>query len=194
METVEEIYLFLVVLGGRAKKANVELHDVRWVVGSRIEDTFDVLRNDWFGNSEGLHIDSYKKIKHVDGYKINLKNIENRKFKNKKFLNGNSFKNNLWFVNIGGYDPNSMQEKHEFGLVVASSKLEAKNIAKSKWLLGCKKKHKDDIASLKKLIGFDDCKQIQKIDNWQIELVPDNSLIKENNNPDWYGYKRIDNI
>ena len=194
METVEEIYLFLVVLGGRAKKANVELHDVRWVVGSRIEDTFDVLRNDWFGNSEGLHIDSYKKIKHVDGYKINLKNIENRKFKNKKFLNGNSFKNNLWFVNIGGYDPNSMQEKHEFGLVVASSKLEAKNIAKSKWLLGCKKKHKDDIASLKKLIGFDDCKQIQKIDNWQIELVPDNSLIKETNNPDWYGYKRIDNI
>ena len=194
MGTVEEIYLFLVVLGGRAKKANVELHDVRWVVGSRIEDTFDVLRNDWFGNSEGLHIDSYKKIKHVDGYKINLKNIENRKFKNKKFLNGNSFKNNLWFVNIGGYDPNSMQEKHEFGLVVASSKLEAKNIAKSKWLLGCKKKHKDDIASLKKLIGFDDCKQIQKIDNWQIELVPDNSLIKETNNPDWYGYKRIDNI
>ena len=194
METVEEIYLFLVVLGGRAKKANVELHDVRWVVGSRIEDTFDVLRNDWFGNSEGLHIDSYKKIKHVDGYKINLKNIENRKFKNKKFLNGNSFKNNLWFVNIGGYDPNSMQEKHEFGLVVASSKLEAKNIAKSKWLLGCKKKHKDDIASLKKLIGCDNCKLIKNIGNWEIELALGNSLIKETNNPDWYGYKRIDNI
>ena len=194
METVEEIYLFLVVLGGRAKKANVELHDVRWVVGSRIEDTFDVLRNDWFGNSEGLHIDSYKKIKHVDGYKINLKNIENRKFKNKKFLNGNSFKNNLWFVNIGGYDPNSMQEKHEFGLVVASSKLEAKNIAKSKWLLGCKKKHKDDIASLKKLIGCDNCKLIKNIGNWEIELALGNSLIKETNNPDWYGYKRIDKI
>ena len=194
METVEEVYLFLVVLGGRAKKANIELHDVRWVVGSRIEDTFDALRNDWFGNFEGLHIDSYKKIEYVDGYKINLKNIEKNKLKNKKSFNGNADKNNLWFVNIGGYDPNSMQEKHEFGLVVASSKLEAKNIAKSKWLLGCKKKHKDDIASLKKLIGFDDCKQIQKIDNWQIELVPDNSLIKETNNPDWYGYKRIDKI
>ena len=194
METVEEFYLFLVVLGGRAIKANIELHDVRWVVGSRIEDTFDALRNDWFGNFEGLHIDSYKKIKHIDGYKIYLKNIENKKFKNKKFFNGHAVKKNLWFVNLGGYDPNSMQEKHEFGLVVASSKLEAKNIAKSKWLLGCKKKHKDDIASLKKLIGFDDCKQIQKIDNWQIELVPDNSLIKETNNPDWYGYKRIDKI
>jgi hypothetical protein len=193
VESVEEIYLYLVVLGGRAKKANVELHDVRWVVGSRIEDTFEVLRNDWFGNLEGLHIDSYKKIKNVDGYKINLKNIENKKSKKKSF-NGNAPKNNLWFVNIGGYDPNSMQEKHEFGLVVASSKLEAKNIAKSKWLMGVKQKHKDDIASLKKLIGCDHCKLIQNISNWEIELVLDNSLIKETNNPDWYGYKRIDKI
>ena len=194
MEKVEEIYLFLVVLGGKASKANIELHDVRWVVGSRIEDTFEVLRKDWFGSLEGLHIDSYKKIKHVDGYKINVKNMQNEKLKNKKFFNGNASKNNLWFVNIGGYDPNSMQEQHEFGLVVASSKLEAKNIAKSKWLTGCKKKHKDDITSLKKLIGFDNCKLIQNIGNWEIELALENSLIKETNNPDWYGYKRIDKI
>ena len=29
-----------------------------------------------------------------------------------------------------------MQEKHEFGLVIALSKLESKNIAKSKWFNG----------------------------------------------------------
>ena len=55
-----------------------------------------------------------------------------------------------------------MQEKHEFGLVTASNKLEAKNIAKSKWLIGCKKKHKDDIASLEKFISCDDCELIKK--------------------------------
>ena len=49
METIEKIHLFLVVLGGRVEMANVELHDVRWVVGSKIEDTYDVLRRDWFG-------------------------------------------------------------------------------------------------------------------------------------------------
>ena len=57
---------------------------------------------------------------------------------------------NLWFVNIGRYNPNSIREKHEFGLVVASSKLEAIKFAKSKWLFGCHKKYKDDIASLDK--------------------------------------------
>ena len=101
METEEGIYLFLVVLGGRAKKANIELHDVRWVVGSRIEDTFDALRNDWFGNFEGLHIDSYKKINYVDGYKIILKKIEHSKSKTKKFSAGEKSNKNLWFVNIG---------------------------------------------------------------------------------------------
>ncbi len=194
MQNSEKINLFLVVLGGRAKKANIELHDVRWVIGSRIEDTFDELRKDWFGTPQGLHIDSYKKIKYVDGYKIDLKNIENKKLINNKICNQNYFKTNLWFVNIGGYDPSSMQEKHEFGLVIASSKLEAKNIAKSKWLIGYKKKHKDDLASLKMFFSCDDCQLLKKIGNWEIELTPDNNFIAQNNYPDWYGYKRIDRI
>ena len=122
------------MLGGRAEKANIELHDVRWVVGSKIEDTYDTLRKDWFGSSKSLHIDSYKKIKYLDGYKINLRNVENLKINNKS-----NTKKNLCFVNIGGYDPISIQEKHEFGLVIATNKLEAKNLAKSKWLVGCKK-------------------------------------------------------
>ena len=194
MKKSENIFLYLVVLGGRANKANIELHDVRWVIGSRIEDTYDVLRRDWFGTSEGLHIDSYKKINYIDGYKINLINVQNKQIKNNKYFNENTSKKNLWFVNIGGYDPSSMQEKHEFGLVVASDKFEAKNIAKSRWLMDCKKKHKDDISSLEILIGCDDSKLIHSIDNWEIVLTKENNLIEETNDPDWYGYKRIDKI
>ena len=194
MKKLDNYFLYLVVLGGRAKKANIELHDVRWVVGSTIEDTFDTLREDWFGSLEGLHIDSYKKIKYIDGYKINLINYEKDNIKKKQLVKKNNTKKYLWFVNIGGYDPNSMQEKHEFGLVTASSKLEAKNIAKSKWLIGCKKKHKDDIASLEMLFSFDNCKLVKKIGKWEIELTTDDNFIEENNYPDWYGYKKIDGI
>ena len=194
MKKFEKNYLFLVVLGGRAHKANVELHDVRWVVGPKIEDTFNVLRKNWFGSIDGLHIDSFKKIEHVDGYKINLKNFEKIKIKNKKLIIQNDLQKNLWFVNIGGYDPSSMQEKHEFGLVVASSSLEAKNKAISKWLIGCRKKHKDDIASLNTLISCDDCQLIKNIGSWEIELILENNLLEENNYPDWYGYQKIDGI
>jgi len=192
VKKLENNFLYLVVLGGRSEKANIELHDVRWVVGSKIEDTYDTLRNDWFGSSKGLHIDSYKRIKYIEGYKINLINFENNKLEKKQLVKKNKPRKNLWFVNIGGYIPTSMQEKHEFGLVIASNKLEAKKKAKSKWLIGCKKKHKDDLAFLEMIISCDDCEQIQKIGNWQIVLTPDNNFIQENNYPDWYGYQKID--
>ena len=194
MKKLENNFLFLVVLGGRTKKANIELHDVRWVVGNKIEDTFEALRKDWFGSPKGLHIDSYKQIKYIDGYKIILRNFENDKINKNQLANRTKHQKNLWFVNIGGYDPSSMQEKHEFGLVIASNKLEAKNKAKSKWLIGYEKKHKDDIAPIEILISCDNCELIKKIGNWKIELIPDNDFIEENNYPDWYGYQKIDGI
>ena len=86
MKKLENIFLYLVVLGGKAKKANIELHDVRWVVGSKIEDTYDTLRKGWFGSPKGLHIDSYKKIKYVDGYKINLIYFEKDKIDKKQLV------------------------------------------------------------------------------------------------------------
>ena len=42
----------------KSKKVNVELHDLRWVIGATIEDKYDVLEMTWFGSMEGLHIDS----------------------------------------------------------------------------------------------------------------------------------------
>ena len=191
MEPLEK-FLFLVVVGGRSPKANIELHDVRWVIGTKIEDTFDQLRNDWFGSNNGFHIDSYKKINSIDGYKINLKNKENNDPKSKIFKKEKITNKKLWFVNIGGYDPTSMQEKHEFGLVVASSSLEAKNKAKSKWLIDCKKKHKDDISAVKSFTDVDDCEVIKNIKNWEIELIPNDNIVEEKNIPDWFGYMRID--
>ena len=191
MEPLEK-FLFLVVVGGRSPKANIELHDVRWVIGSKIEDTFDQLRNDWFGSDNGLHIDSYKKIDSIDGYKINLINKESREPQNKISKKGRISNKKLWFVNIGGYDPNSMQEKHEFGLVVASSFSEAKNKAKSKWLIDCKKKHKDEIYVVEDFTDVDDCEVIKNIGNWEIELIRNDNHVEEKNIPDWFGYMRID--
>ena len=185
-------YLYLVVLGGKAPNANVELHDVRWVIGSNIEETFESLRNNWFGSIEGLHIDSYKKIQSIDGYKINLKNKKSEKIKKNNLRSEK--KKKLWFVNLGGYHENSMQEIHEFGLVVAFNSFEAKKLAKSKWLLGYSKTHKDNTSCLKKVSFVDDCAVIKNIENWEIELIPGNDLNTETNSPDWFGFMRIDQI
>ena len=66
------------------QKKNITLHDVKWAVGFKIEDTYDTLRNGWFGSSRGLHIDSYKRINYVDGYRINLINLVDDKIEKKQ--------------------------------------------------------------------------------------------------------------
>ena len=95
-------------------------------------------------------------------------------------------------VNIGGYDPSSIQEKHEFGLIVAYSHSEAKTKAKSKQLIDCKKRYKDDISAIKKFSDVDNCEVIKNIKNWEIELIPNDYHVEEKNIPDWFGYMRID--
>ena len=57
-----------------------------------------------------------------------------------------------------------------------------------------RKKHKDDIADQKILIGCDDCKTIKTIYKLEIELSLENSFIEETKNPDCYGYEKIDKI
>ena len=43
------------------------------------------------------------------------------------------------------------------------------------------------------LISCDDCQLIKKIDNWEIELIPDNNFIGENKYPVWYCYRLSEN-
>ena len=188
-----KIFLYLAVLGKRAKKPILKymILDGLFILNLRYIGYF---KNGLVWICKRFGYWQLKKIKYKDGYKINLIYFEKDKKNKKQLLKKNKVKKYLWFVNIGGYIPTSMQEKHEFGLVTASTKLEAKNIAKSKWLIGCKKKHKDDIASLEMLFYCDDCKIIKKIGNLEIELTPDNNFIEENNYPDWYGYQKIDVI
>ena len=100
---------------------------------------------------------------------------------------------NLWFVNVGGYDPNQLNELHEFGLVVAESSVEAKRKARQKFLIGSKYKHIDDIARLNKFELVDDCHSIINIHGWKVELALDPKKRSQKLIPDWYGFRRIVN-
>ena len=181
-----DLSLFIVVLGGRSLKSNIEIHDVRWVLGETIEDTFPELRRQWIGKKSGLHIDSYKCIKYVDGYEIVLSKY------NKDILISPQVELSLWFVNLGGYNPKKMYEEHEFTLVVAKKAIDAKRKAKNNWELNLKKKHNDDYSGIKKFDQVDGFHPIKKINNWEIKLLPDPEERSDKLIPEWYGYMRID--
>ena len=182
-----DLSLFIVLLGGRSLKSNIEVHDVRWVLGESIEDTFPELRRQWFGQSKGLHIDSYKCIKYIEGYKIVI--LDANKNKTKRI---DSEEKSLWFVNLGGYNKKSMNEQHEFTLVVAKKATEAKRKAKKNWKLNLEQKHNDDCSEIINIEKIDDIHSIRKINEWDIKLIYDSEERDEKIIPDWYGYLRID--
>ena len=188
--------LYLVNLGGKIKGSHLEIHDLRWVVGNKIEDTFKQLRIEWFGNIKGLHIDSFVQINFIDGYKINiLENLtpNNLNLHKSKSLHKEEKSNaKLWFVNLGAYDPNQLNEQHHFRLVVANNSQQAKKITKSKWINNNLYKHSDNIHSLNDLYTVDDCYPIQRINHWIIDLQKDELNRSQELIPDWFGYMRID--
>ncbi len=172
--------LFIVLLGGKAKSSNIELHDIRWVIGNTINDTYIQLRNEWFGEKAGLHIDSYKRIEYIDGYKICINKSKSISKKQKPN------KDSLWFVNLGGYNPFEMYEQHNAGLYVAKNAIEAKIKAKKNWVASLQNKHNDDCANI------DNCHLIDKLNDWVITLRKDPKNRSQQMVPDWFGYKRID--
>jgi hypothetical protein len=163
--------LFLVYLGGRAPKANIELHDVQFVAGDSIEDTFEQVRQRWFGTVKGLHLDAYLEVKFVDGFRVELRRDPSAQ------------PEKLYFVNLGGYDPASVAELHQFGLFVANTVTDAKDKAKKALLTRSLQQHKDD------LFDVDDCIPVGEVAEHFAHLIPDprtQSFI-----PDWFGYRVI---
>ena len=175
--------LFLVVLGGRCKGCHIEQHDVRWVVGETIDATLPALRQEWIGLRRGLHIDSYRCIDHVDGYRVEV--IEQAQ--DPSSADGL----HLWFVNLGAYDPKSMAEQHAFGVIAARSSSSAKARARQRWLQGQEQVHKDDLHSVEMDSTLNDLLPIQGNGQWYLKLIADPQVEVTPAHPDWYGYWTI---
>jgi hypothetical protein len=123
--------LFAVYIGGEMAGANIELHDMRFVVANSIRDTYDELTRQWWGRPGSLHIDCWAEIDQVDGYDVTLSPAP---FEGAE---------RLFYVNLGGYDQIEFAEKHKNMFVVASSVAEAKTRA-LKSVKGWQAAHRDD--------------------------------------------------
>src|SRR3954462_7690207 len=93
--------IFAIYIGGATEKSLIELHDMRFVIADRIEDTYPALKAAWWGKPESLHIDCWGALDSADGHNITLK------------PEPSSGAERLYFVNLGGYDPGDFTELHK---------------------------------------------------------------------------------
>ena len=161
--------LFMVYLGGRIQGCHIEMHDVRFVVGESIEQTYTKLKVQWVGDKNSVHMDSFMAVNHIDGFAVTVvdEHVEQAE--------------QLYFVNLGAYRADSLAEQHDFALYVARSSDEAKQRAKEHLLAGLSHIHKDD------LYDVDDCFAVDLLDSQlHIKLTPSGQ--SQSIKPDWFGY------
>lgn len=106
--------LFAIYIGGDIKGANIELHDMRFVIAPDIESTYPELRRQWWGTPSSLHVDCWAELTQADGYKITLQKESSAETKR------------LYYVNLGGYDGQDFTEAHKNVFVVAETEQKAK--------------------------------------------------------------------
>jgi hypothetical protein len=135
--------LFIIYIGGSHEKSLIELHDMRFVIADTIEQTYDELRNSWWGIPESLHLDAFGELKYADGHRVYLTNEEHAIKSNKK----------LYFVNLGGYNHTEFTELHKNIFVVAENEGQAKLKAKHE-IQHWESPHKDYLYELENILDI----------------------------------------
>ena len=129
--------LYAVFVGGNHPRANIELHDLRFVTGNTIEETVPQLRAAWWGTPSSLHIDGYAELTHAEGRRIEVRPGPAPE----------DGADRLWFVNVGGYTPELFGEQHHYLFMVGAGKSEIWTRAR-KLSPDWTSRHKDNLATI----------------------------------------------
>lgn len=146
------------MLGGRHARANTEVHDVVLAVGDTLEGVYPQLKNAWFGEQKGLHIDAWAQFSGIESdgrrYQIQFSDAA---------PNASDLK--LWLINLGGYVPQEFGELHRYVLVAALTAADAKQEGKMHFDAAWQKQHTD------RILDVDDCIAIDHVHGRYVQLI-----------------------
>lgn len=100
---MSELKLFMVLLGSKARQRNVEQHDLFFGIAHELHELIPRMRDFWPGAGSSLHIDGWREVTHVEGYRVRVLP--------KPSSPSNTIKR-LFFVNLGGYISGRLEEQH----------------------------------------------------------------------------------
>ena len=150
--------LFVVMLGGRHARANTEVHDVVLAAGDSLEEVYPQLKNAWFGEQKGLHIDAWAQVNGLQSegksYQIHFADAP-----------PNPADEKLWLINLGGYDTREFGELHRYVLVAAQDAAAAKQRGKAHFAEHWQKQHTDCV------LEVDDCIAVDQVHGRYIQLI-----------------------
>jgi hypothetical protein len=108
---VGNLKLYMIHVGCKPSGRYIEQHDIFFGIGNSLRELVPQINEFWPEAKGNLHIDAWREITFVDGYKIN---IESRNTKTKT-----EEETKLFFLNLGGYRKDEFEEQH-FKMIVAA--------------------------------------------------------------------------
>lgn len=107
--------LYMLLLGCTPPGRNIEQHDIFFTIGESLNSIVPKIKNFW-PEGDPIHIDGWREVNEVDGYKISVLERSHKKMK---------IQEQLFFVNLGGYKLDEFEEYHYKMLAIANSKGDA---------------------------------------------------------------------
>jgi hypothetical protein len=115
--------LFMVLLGCKPAGRHTEQHDVFFGIGETIKDMVPQFIRFWPEAKGKLHVDGWREVNVVDGFQVEVQ--EAAASPAVPFIS-----HRLFFINLGGYKENELEEFHYKMLAVATDKSLAMQNAK----------------------------------------------------------------
>ena len=164
-----QLKLFMILLGCKPPGRHVEQHDFFFGIAASLKDLKGEMQAFWPEAKGRIHIDGWREVNAVDGYRVNIVPKHEVLNQGKK----------LFFINLGGYQPNKFEEQHYVIITAKENSASALKHAKSAlFFQNSNSSHVDD----KYGIDVDDIYQIEDIlspkskENYQVELIPADNL------------------
>lgn len=111
----------MILLGCKPAGRNTEQHDLFFGIGKSLSDVKQDILDFWKEANGKIHIDGWREVTEVDGYAIEVMKKEEWTADQKE---------KLFFINLGGYKQNELEEFHYKMLTVSADKGEAIRKAK----------------------------------------------------------------
>jgi hypothetical protein len=118
---MNELKLYMILLGCRPEGRLTEQHDIFFGIGENMTELKPAMKNFW-KEAPCIHVDAWREVNSVDGHQISVleKQIADPVKKEKQ----------LFFINLGGYKPHEFDEFHYKFLVAADDNAEAVRVSK----------------------------------------------------------------
>jgi len=181
--------LYMLLLGSKAPSRNVEQHDYFFGIATSLKELVPQIKDFWPEAGKSIHIDGWREVNTVNGFDIKVLPKEEVLL---------PAADHLFFINLGGYQSNKLEEQHYTILTVKENRtLAVQDAKKTVFFKTNSVKGANSHIDEKYGIDVDDIYQVEDILNaglkekYQIDIQPGSGLPEDEIH---LGYFKLDKL